>query len=361
MPRLRKTRRTCANRVTTARTMNRRIAAIANPYAAGGRAGKLWPGVERHLRARLGDVTVRLTDSAGHATRIARELLENGFDVIIALGGDGTVSEVANGFLRGDDPVRRDAQLGILPIGTGSDFQRSLGIPSDLDEAVEILALGKPLAIDVGKATLIRTDGREQQRYFVNLVSFGMGGAVAAGAKNAFTALGGKAGFLWATFKAMTAYQGRQIEIELDGSGHSLPFYISNVAVGNGRYHGGGMQACPAAVLNDGLLEITVIEYLKPFEIVRDIRILYSDNVYRHPRIHHLRAQRLVARSEQPTWVEVDGEPLGQLPLAVEVLTQRLSVLVSPASPLLIAAPHAPLAAKAGVTVGETTPDSSCY
>ena len=318
--------------------MNRRIAAIANPHAGKGRAGRLWPRIEQQLRSRLGDVTVRFTDSAGHATSIARELLENGFDVIIAVGGDGTVSEVANGFLRDDEPVRRDAQLGILPVGTGSDFQRSLGIPSDFDKAVEILAEGKPLAIDVGKATLVGSSGGDQQRYFVNLVSFGMGGAVAAGAKNTLTVLGGKVGFLWATFKTMATYHGRQVEIEIDDSGMFLPFFITNVAVGNGRYHGGGMHACPTAVLNDGLLEVTVIRYLKPLEIMRDIRILYSDNVYRHPKIHHLRAQRLVARSEQPTWVEVDGEPLGRLPLTLEVLPQSLAVLVSPASPLFHAA-----------------------
>ncbi|HXJ92708.1 MAG TPA: diacylglycerol kinase family protein [Terriglobia bacterium] len=333
--------------------MNRRIAAIANPYAARGRAGKLWPRITQQLRARLGEVTFRLTDSTGHATQIARELLQNGFDLIIAVGGDGTVSEVASGFLRGDEPIRRDAQLGILPVGTGSDFQRSLGIPSDVGKAVEILALGKPLTIDVGKATLVGNDGRQQQRYFINLVSFGMGGEVAAGAKNTFTALGGKAGFLWATFKTMASYRGRQVEIEIDDSGPPLPFFITNVAVGNGRYHGGGMHACPKAVLSDGVLEVTVINYLKPFEVVRDIHVLYSENLYRHPKIQHLHARKLAARSEQPTWVEVDGEPLGRLPLTLEVLPQRLPVLLSPASPLFhVAAPGTDVALKAGRGAG---------
>jgi diacylglycerol kinase (ATP) len=313
--------------------MNRRIAAIANPCAAGGRAGKLWPRIAQQLRARLGEVTVGLTNCPGHATRIARELLESGFDLIIAVGGDGTVSEVANGFLHDDKLIRSEAQLGIIPIGTGSDFQRTIGIPSDVDRALEIVACGKPLAMDVGKATLVGSHGRER-RYFVNLASFGMGGAVAAGAKNALTAVGGKAAFLWATFKTMATHQGRQVEIELDDSGRSLRFFISNVAVGNGRYHGGGMHACPTALPNDGMLEVTVIDYLKPFEVVRDIRVLYSDDLYRHPKIHHLRARRLTARSEQPTWVEVDGEPVGRLPLAIEVLPQRLPVLLSPSSPL---------------------------
>ena len=317
--------------------MNRKVAAIANPRAAGGRAGRLWPHLEQLLRDRLGRLTVRFTDSAGHAPEIARELIEDGFDLIIAVGGDGTVSEVANGFLRDDEPIRPDAQLGILPVGTGADFQRTLGIPSDAEQAVDILATGKPLRIDVGKARFAGRKGGSEQRYFINLTSFGMGGDVAAGAQNLLTPLGGKAAFLWATFKTIATYRGRQISLDLDGGRERRSFFITNVAVGNGRFHGGGMHPCPTAVVNDGILEVTVIDYLDPFQLVRDIRIVYSDNVYRHPKTHHLRARRLEARADQPTWIEVDGEPLGRLPLEIEVLPQRLPVLISPSSPLFSA------------------------
>lgn len=313
--------------------MSRKIAAIANPFAAGGRAGRRWPHLAQRLRARLCDLTVRLTDFPGHATCIARELIESGFDLIIAVGGDGTISEVANGFLRDDQPIHSDVQLGILPIGTGGDFRRTLGIPSDVDQALEILAEGKPLAIDMGKAALVGRDGHLTRRYFVNLASFGMGGDVAAGARNMLTLLGGRTAFLWATFKALATYHGREVEIELHGSRRPLSFFISNVAVGNGRYHGGGMQPCPKAVLNDGAFDVTVIDYLNPFEVVRDIRVLYSDDVYRHSKVHRLQARRLTARAHRPTLVEIDGEPLGQLPLEVEVLPRRLNVLLSPSSP----------------------------
>lgn len=315
--------------------MNSKVAAIANPYAAGGRAGRLWPHMAQRLRDRLGDLTVRLTDSAGHATRIARELIDGGYDLIVAVGGDGTVSEVANGFLEDDRPVRPEVQLGILPVGTGADFQRTLSIPSDIDQAIEILADGKSLAIDVGKVNFVGRDGSEQQRYFVNLTSFGMGGSVAAGAKNLLTPLGGKLGFLWATFKTLATYRGRQVSLELDGNGQPQSFFITNVAVGNGRFHGGGMRPCPTAIVNDGVFEVTVIDYLRPLELVRDIHVLYSENVYRHPKTHHLRAQRLRASAEDSTRIEVDGEPLGRLPIEIEVLPQRLNVRVDPRCPWL--------------------------
>ncbi|HEY6290640.1 MAG TPA: diacylglycerol kinase family protein [Terriglobia bacterium] len=313
--------------------MNRKVGVIVNPYAARGRAGKLWPQMAMRLRDRLGHVTVRWTSSTGHATGIARELIEGGFDLIVAVGGDGTVGEVVNGFMCNDWPIRPEVQLGILPVGTGADFQRTIGIPSDMEAAIEILASGRPFVIDVGKVKFVASDGQEGQRYFVNLTSFGMGGAVAAQAKNLLTAVSGKAAFFWATLKTVATYRGRQIEIEIDGNGRLLSYFITNVAVGNGRFHGGGMQPCPRALLNDGLLDVTIIDYLNPMELVRDIHVLYSEDVYRHPKAHHLRARRLVAQAPRFTWIEVDGEPLGRLPLEIEVLPGRLNVLLSPSSP----------------------------
>lgn len=313
--------------------MPRKIAAIANPQAGRGRVGRLLPKLAGRLRARLGEVTLRVTDSPEHATEIARELIEAGFDLIIAVGGDGTISEVANGFLRDDRPIRDDVQLGILPVGTGGDMRRSLGIPSNAYQAIDILATGRPLAIDVGKASLAGREGSVVQRYFVNLVSFGIGGEAAARAGNPFTVLGGRAAFLWATLRTVAEYRGRRVEIELDESGEVLPFFVSNVAVGNGRYHGGGMHPCPKALLDDGVLDVTVIDYLKPLEVLRDIRVLYSDNVYRLRKVHRLEARRLRARADQPTWVEVDGEALGRLPVEIEVLPRCLNVLLSPSSP----------------------------
>jgi diacylglycerol kinase (ATP) len=313
--------------------MHRRVAAIANPCAGGGRVGRLWPQLAQRLRARFGDLSLRLTESPRHATRITRELIENGFDLIIAVGGDGTISDVVNGFLYDDTPLCADVELGIVPVGTGGDFRRTLGIPADPGQAVEILSGGKALAIDVGKISLVADDGSAVRRYFVNLVSFGMGGEVAANVRNLLTMFGGRTAFLWATLKSLVTYHGRRIELELDRNGQLLPFFISNVALGNGRYHGGGMQPCPEAILDDGLLDVTVIDYMNPLEVLRDIRALYSGDVYRLAKVHRLQACRLAGRAEQPTAVEVDGEVLGRLPLEVEVLPRRLNVLLSPSSP----------------------------
>lgn len=312
----------------------RRIAAVVNPRAAGGKAASRWGEISRALETRLGSVNARFTQHPGHGIELARALLHEGYERIIAVGGDGTINEVANGFVENDQPVRPGATLGILPMGLGGDFQRTLGIGSKLDEALSALSGGALLTIDVGKVVFLGNDGAKQTRYFVNLISFGMGGEVASRAKNLLSPINGTAAFLWATLRTFIGYRGSRVRMELDGE-QPRSFFITNIAVGNGQYHGGGMHPCPTAVLNDGLLEVTVVDYLGFYELIRDLRVLYSDKIYYHPKVHHFRARKIVAEADQATCLEIDGEPLGTLPLEITVLPQKISVLVPASSSLL--------------------------
>jgi YegS/Rv2252/BmrU family lipid kinase len=313
---------------------NRKTAAVVNPHSTGGRTARQWPEISRALEKRLGAVQPCFTERKGDGIGITRGLLREGYDLIIAVGGDGTVNEVANAFLEDDRPVVPEARLGLLPLGTGGDFQRTLGIGTKIEEAVETLASGVPLRIDVGKGAFRGNDGSPLTRYFVNVASFGLGGEVALRAQRT-RLLGGKVAFLGATIRAFLGYRGVRARLELDGQPMPSEWFITNIAVGNGQYHGGGMHPCPRAILNDGLLEITVIESLSAFEFARDLRVLYSEDVYRHPKVHHFRARRIVAASDPPARLEVDGEPLGRLPLEATVLERVLPVMVPRSSPLV--------------------------
>lgn len=316
-----------------------KIAAVVNPRAAGGKTGRRWPHIARTLEQRLGPVSVRMTEASGDATALARGLLEEGYDLIVAVGGDGTINEVVNGLLENDQPVRPQARLGILPLGTGGDFRRTLGIGATIEEAVETLSTGVPLKMDVARAAFRARDGTRARRYFVNVASFGMGGEVAARAENAARPLGGTVAFLWATLGVFLGYRGKKVRLVLDDTKLPAEFFVTHVAVGNGEFQGGGMHPCPQAVLNDGLLEVTIIEHLGMFELARDIRILYSEDVYRHPKVRHHRARKVAAESDEPTYLEVDGEPVGQLPLEAVVLPERISVMVPRTSRLLATKP----------------------
>ena len=306
-----------------------KAAAILNPRAAGGRAAKLWPKISQALDQRLGTVEPLFTERPEHATELTRHALAQGYDLIIAVGGDGTANEVANGFLNDDKPINPNAKLGFIPVGTGSDLQRTLGISSDVDEAAETIASGAPWPIDVGKATLVSHEGKPLSRYFINLLSLGMGGDVSVRAKkNIFSGLSGKLAFLYATVAVFLTYRGKKVRVTLDGNQLSEELLIANIAIGNGRYHGGGMQPCPRAVMDDGLLEVTTIHHLGMFEFIRDLPVLYSDDVYQHPKVDHFRATSIRAESDEITRVEVDGEGLGRLPLEISVLPRILPVLV---------------------------------
>jgi diacylglycerol kinase (ATP) len=300
--------------------MNARTAAIVNPRSATGKTGRLWPA----LATRIESLDVRFTTHPRHATELARECLREGYQRIVAVGGDGTINEVINGFLVEGRPINPDAVLAILPLGTGSDFQKSLGIAS-LDDAIKLIDQERPGAIDIGKVEYESPEGGRASRYFANVVSFGMGGEVAARAKNLVSKVSGKGAFLLATAQVFLAYQPKTAEITVDGQAHG-PYTITNIAIGNGRYHGGGMHVCPKALLDDGELEITVIEALSSYELIRDIKVLYSENLYVHPKTHHLRGKRISAHSHQLVSIEVDGEPLGALPLEFSVVPAAIRV-----------------------------------
>jgi YegS/Rv2252/BmrU family lipid kinase len=318
------------------RFMPTSVIAILNPRAAGGKTRRAWPKISRLFQAHAMQVEPRWTEQAGHAIALTRQALEQGARLVVAIGGDGTANEVVNGFFDNDQPINPEAAIGFIPIGTGGDLQRTLELPSDLEQAVEIIAAGKRAAIDVGKVRLRAHDGSPAERYFVNLVSFGMGGDVSVRAKNFLSPLNGKAAFLYATLVEFVRYRGRKVRLTLDGNALPEPFFITNIAIGNGRYHGGGMHPCPRAVMNDGLLEVTTIDHLSMYELIRDLPVLYSDNIYKHPKVRHFHAKTVLAESEEITRAEVDGEALGRLPMEVTLLPRALTWIVAAGSALAV-------------------------
>lgn len=297
-------------------------AAIVNPRSAGGRTGRMWPALRKKLP---GNLEVRMTAGPNEATNLTRHALREGFDRILAVGGDGTINEVVNGFFEHDAPVNPHASLAVIPLGTGGDFRRSLGIGS-VDSAIDVLNHGQASPIDIGRLRYRDHSGEMKSRYFANVVSFGMGGEVAARAKNALSRVSGKAAFMYATGEVFLRYSPKMVELRLDGEPAGVRFGILNIAIGNGRYHGGGMHVCPRARLDDGLLEVTVIESLGMFELIRDMKVLYSDNLYVHPKTRHFHARTVVAEAAVPVSIEVDGEPLGTLPVELSLLPRALPV-----------------------------------
>ena len=303
--------------------------AILNPQAAGGSVRGRWPEYEAALRQRIPQLQVHWSERPWHAAELTQQALERGAELIIAVGGDGTLHEVVNGFLSGDAPLNPRARMGYVPMGTGGDFQRTLQAPAEPELAAAYLAKGRVAAIDVGKVRFLGPgDEAILQRYFINLLSFGMGGDVSVAAKkNIVSKINGKAAFLWATLQVFFRYRGKSVDLLFDDGETLHDVDITNVAVGNGQYHGGGMHPCPEASLTSGLLDVTIIDHLSWFELLRDLPVLYSDAIYKHPKVHRRQVRKLVARSADVTRTEVDGEAAGALPLEITVLPGILPLL----------------------------------
>ena len=282
-----------------------------------------WNKVRAHLK---GSVQTLLTQAPGHATELAAQAIKNGARTIVAVGGDGTINEVVNGFFERDTLISNDAGLAILPHGTGSDFQRVLRLPATSETTAALIQKNKPRLIDVMKVLYTKPEGGWATRYSVNMTSFGMGGIVASRVSRSSKVLGGKISFVLATLRTAMTFRGSLVTISIDNS-ETIEANVTNVAVGNGRYHGGSMLSCPNAEIDDGLLDVTVIRYLRIPQLVGNLALLYNGEIYRHPKVQSFRARFVRADSAQTTLIEIDGEPLGRLPIEISVVPRTMRIL----------------------------------
>ncbi len=300
---------------------------ILNPRAGSGKAQDLWKSLQATVDGVLGPAEVRLTEAPNHATALTKEALQAGADLVVAVGGDGTFNEVVNGYLSGGLPLNPDASLAFCPAGTCSDFGRSAGIPRSPQDAVKAIAKTPVRKFDACAIRVAAHDGTTNTRYFANVASFGVGGEVCLAAKrNVFTSVNGRAAFLWATAKTLLRYRAREVCLTFDDEepGHSLR--LMQVALGNGAYHGGGMNVCPLASLESGSLDVTVISETGFLDFLRSIRLLYSGKILSHANCSHYRVTSVTATSRALVAVEVDGETVGRLPCTAWVMPGVLSI-----------------------------------
>jgi diacylglycerol kinase (ATP) len=275
------------------------------------------------LEDRLGcmpGTTVRQTEDEGHAEKIAREAVHEGADLVVAVGGDGTLNEVVNGLADGFGRVR----LGLLPLGTGNDFARSIGVPTYLEEALAVLAARETRPLDVAVATI-----SGERRHFVNMAAGGFGGEVSEKAAEAKERWGPLA-YMRAAIGAVGELRGFMTTITLN-SAETLHLETYNLVLSNGRYVAAGIPAAPQAVLDDGLLDVMIV----PAATIPQIAVLVPQVLLgRHTGSDLLlfrKATRVEIECDPPISWNVDGELAGEGPARFEVLPRALEVVVGPA------------------------------
>ena len=296
--------------------MSATTVAVVNPASCAGKTGKAWPELRRALAAAGVEVEERLTREPGQATELTRQALRDGAGRVVAVGGDGTLNEVVNGFFDGDGaPIATDAVLGLVPSGTGGDFRRTAGIPVGA-AAAPILAAGANRPVDVGRLTL---DGAAA-RHFVNIADCGIGGEVVARVNRSSKRAGGTATFLWHSLASLLSYRPRAARIEIDGTVEEGRY--QNVVVANGRYFGGGMRVAPDADLGDGQFDVVLFGDLPKVRSITGIRRIYAGTHIGQPGIRMIRARRVrvTPLEDPPLGFEMEGEEVGPAPATLEIL-----------------------------------------
>lgn len=304
---------------TQAQPPARSATLILNPTAGRGRAGKQVREIERRLREYgLTDIVWRHTQGRGDACHLAREAAHAGAELIVAVGGDGTLHETMNGILG------TDATLGLIPFGTGNDLARSLGLHGSLDTACRAVALGDMRRIDVGT---ILGAGMDAPHHFLVLCGAGYDAHTARTVNTGIAYLSGAAAYVWGAILTLRTFQPFRLSLILDG-GEAQQTQAMFVSIANAETTGGGMKIAPGAVLDDGLLDICLVRKVSKAALLYQLTQVFSGRHVHHPAVTMLRAAQVILDADPPQPLLVDGEVIGTTPATVTVARQALPIKV---------------------------------
>ena len=294
---------------------------IVNPSSAGGSTGEEWPQIASELRSQFGAFRPLFTRKRGDAATLASEAARKGAKFIIACGGDGTVSEVANGILSSG----KDVELGILPSGTGDDFRRTLEIPSQSRAAAKVLRTGRTVKIDVGRVSFVDHKGSEVMRYFVGVASCGMSTQVIERVKSE------NVSFASSLLQTAMRTSPTRLAVQLDDS-HERHLHVLNLCVANARYFGGGMKIAPNAKLTDGKFDVVGVGDLSALKLFTSAPRVYLGSHLSMPEVSHALARKVSVRSADRNLevaLEIDGELPGRLPATFQIVPGALRIRVN--------------------------------
>jgi len=283
-------------------------------------------GVLPRMQEVLGRVVeCRFTAAPGDGTRHARDALRSGCDWVIVAGGDGTINEVVNGFFQDGRNVRLDCPLSFLPLGSGNDWIRTLGVPLAVPDAVEALARTSARFVDVGLARFAGVTGSAEQRVFVNFAEAGVGAALVR-RLNERRARPNRPLYLLSTVLTALGYTARPVELRFDGTAPVPSSPLLSLIVANGRFFGAGMHCAPMARPDDGILDVVTIGDFGKLELIVKIRKLVRGDYLSERKVAHRPARHVEASSSNPVFLELDGDMVGSLPAEFTVLPRALQV-----------------------------------
>jgi YegS/Rv2252/BmrU family lipid kinase len=301
---------------------------IVNPKAKNGSAGKEWGSLEKVIKEEYhGEFRAEFTNAPLHAITLARQALKEGYELVVAVGGDGVINEVVNGFFEAGHPVNSGSTLGILPFATGSDFVKTVEIPNDFREAVKRLNGSSNKLCDVGLISAYGLDGQRINRYFINIAEFGVGAEVVARVNRTTKMFRGKASFTWAILRTMPFYRNRVVSYSIDKA-EEVKACMNNATVANGRFYGAGLQPAPEAQLDDGLFDVAVIGDIGFLQGAKNLSKLRDGTYLKLPYVSFRRGKTVSATCDEQVLIEADGEVVGKLPATFDIVPAAIKVRV---------------------------------
>lgn len=299
---------------------------IVNPESAKGETRKRWSQIREGIRHVIHEFKFEFTEKPLQAIDLTRAAIKDGTELVIGVGGDGTMNEIANGFYEEKRIINPEATLGIVPSGSGCDLMRSLNIPSRLDGALDIITNGPSNAIDVGRVRFRGHSGQDEERVFLNVSDFGVGGEVVHEVNR--RRLERKASsYVRCLVSTMARYRNKRVRIRVDGRELPRDEYLIG-AIANGRVFGKGMKVAPLARLDDGLFDAVFVRGMRFLEFCSKGWRLMNGSHLKIRKVSHFRARKVEADPDQPEPIllELDGEQLGTLPAVFELVPASLSV-----------------------------------
>jgi len=290
---------------------------IINPTAGRGKAGKQVPEVRRLLGPKAENWVWRYTQKRGDATALAREAAESGVRLVVAVGGDGTLHEVVNGVLG------TGATVGLIPFGTGNDFARALGLYGNLDTACKAVTLGVVKHIDIG---IIDGHGTDGPRHFLVLTGTGYDARTAQTVNEGIRRLSGPLAYVWGAILTLRTFEPFALTLTLDDE---PPRHVEAMfaSFANAETTGGGMKIAPGALVDDGRLDICLVETVSKPVLLYQLTQVFSGKHVGHPAVTMLRARTIAVDADPPQPLLIDGEVCGTTPATISLLPGALPFL----------------------------------
>ncbi len=313
---------------------------IVNPHSCGGRTGRQLPELARHFEQQLGRYEIVATAAPAEATEVAAQAARQGREIVLAVGGDGTIHEVVNGLMRAREQGAEGTRLGIISRGTGGDFRRSLGLSNELSAQLEVIRAGQYRKIDVARFQYAQADGTVASAYFVNILTVGFGGLADRYVASTSRRWGRKAVYLSSVLRALAQSEVGVLRCTLSTAGHRQVCHLWTraLALCNGQYFGCGMHVAPMAQLDDGLLHLVSLGAEPPARFAFSSLSVYRGAHVNRPQVRVSSAERidielLNRRVRERFLLDVDGEPFGYPPVSIQLQHRALEVFVAPQPP----------------------------